>query len=444
MKLSCLLFIVFIMLVLAVIVSGCSNTTGTMSANTSTTNTSETPGPAMVWQHRFGGPGWDQGTALVQTSEGGYAITGMKETVPARGNDSNYTRGFSGMLLLRTDPGGNELWNKTYGGWDSSGSTIVRTSDGGFAMMGENGYSGTLLVKTDALGNELWNRTYKWNNQITIPSFVMADDGGYVLTGGIGRAVMNYKVLLFKVDAGGNALWNRTYNMSGSGCSIIRTTDGGYAIAGNGISGKPFILKTDSSGNEVWSREYEPVLMDTSLPTTGNNVSLTKANKILQAEDGGFALAGTTSQLSYNTSGDVKNKSEPWSVTVSVISRYFLIKTDVAGNMAWVHTYGSGDSELSDVIRTNDGGYALAGMATDNATASVSESGISAGTNFTVRLVRADANGNEAWIADYRILDNNQCMALIQAQDGGYVVTGRTISSLTPGLDFDLFLLKTA
>ena len=58
------------------------------------------------------------------------------------------------------------LWSQTYGGeYDDVARSLVETSDGGFALTGYTrsfgvGESDAWLVKTDSYGNLVWNKTY--------------------------------------------------------------------------------------------------------------------------------------------------------------------------------------------------------------------------------------------------------------------------------------------
>jgi len=115
----------------------------------------------MEWNQMYGGEGLEDAYALVETSDGGYAIAGTTN------RDS---------WLVKTDSYGNMEWNKTYGGSEPDRAyALVETSDGGFALAGSS-----LLVKTDAYGNMEWNQTY---DEGRINSLVKTSDGGYALAG---------------------------------------------------------------------------------------------------------------------------------------------------------------------------------------------------------------------------------------------------------------------
>ncbi len=105
---------------------------------------------ASMWSETYGGTGTDAGTGdLIQTSDGGYAISGDTNSFGAGGND---------YWLIKTDADGNMQWNKTYGGTGTdAGWTLIQTIDGGYTLAGYTssfGAGGTdfYFVKTDEYG----------------------------------------------------------------------------------------------------------------------------------------------------------------------------------------------------------------------------------------------------------------------------------------------------
>ena len=120
-----------------------------------------------------------------------------------------------------------------------------------------------------------------------------------------------------------------------------------------------------SSDNTNYSFGFSPPPYTDWNRTYGGSDS-ENANDIVQTNDGGYILAGTTWHWSSN---------EP---------DFSLLKTDADGYMQWNRTYGGSrwDNAYS-IIQTLDGGYAVAGRTNS----------IGAG-DWDFWVVKTDANGN--------------------------------------------------
>ena len=245
---------------------------------------------------------------IVQTSDGGYAIAGQ----------------FEGKAwLAKLDVDGKMQWNKSIGeSAQSSANTLIKASDGGFALTGfslinNQSSASTWLIKTDAFGNQQLNTVL--NGVATgVDSIIQTSDGGYTFTTETSRMILDRGEIktdctLTKIDANGSQQWSQLYPDFGFAWSIVQTNDGGYVLGG----GKGFaLLKANSFGVMQWNQSYD----------SGQAWVMT------QTSDSGFALAGTA-----------------------------LIKTDATGSKQWALNFSDGDHAYI-VIQANDGGYLCAGQ----------------------------------------------------------------------------------
>jgi hypothetical protein len=208
----------------------------------------------LQWTKTIGGPESEEGHSLIQTSDGGYAIAGYTESFGAREWD---------VYVVKLDAHGNLQWTKTIGGKkEDMGNSLIQTSDGGYAITGFTksfgaGEADVYVVKLDANGNLQWTKTIGGPESDWGSSLIQTSDGGYAIAGytrsfGAGRD----DVYVVKLDANGNLQWTKTIGgpESEEGNSLIQTSDGGYAIAGYTKSfgageSDVYVVKLDKNGN---------------------------------------------------------------------------------------------------------------------------------------------------------------------------------------------------
>jgi hypothetical protein len=352
----------------------------------------------IVFSRVYGKADFDEiASALVATSDGGYALAG--KTGP-------FDSGTEDFWLVKTDAFGYVEWNQTYEGgtFGGYGYYLVETSDGGYALAGTK-VGDFLLIKTDALGNEEWNKTYSGVHPCKLHSLIVTSDGGYAMAGEtLTDASLDF--LLVKIDASGNFEWNNTYggNNSETVHSLIQTSDGGYALAGQTSPlfepGDFWLVKTDANGNEEWNRTYGGTESD-------------QAHSLVETSGGGYALAGITNSFG---AGD---------------RDFWLVKTNATGYMEWSQTYGGIKADdAKSLAKTSDGGYAIAGNSWS----------FGAGS-YDFWLVKTDSSGRLEWSQTYGWVNTDGVNALVATSDGGYAMAGWTRFS-TDGRPY-FFLVKT-
>jgi predicted secreted protein len=181
------------------------------------------------WSKTFGGASYDAGFGVQQTTDGGYIMTGFT---------MSYGAGSSDVWLIKASSSGAEEWNKTFGGPGYDGGVSVQqTSDGGYvatAITSANGFD-VLLIKTASNGTEEWEKTFGGPGFDVSNSVAQTADGGYVVTGlttSLGAGGQDG--WLIKTASDGTEEWNETFGGTGDdqGSSVRQTPDGGYIIAG--------------------------------------------------------------------------------------------------------------------------------------------------------------------------------------------------------------------
>ena len=238
-----------------------------------------------LWTRTYGGPDWENGVDVRQTRDRGYVVVGCRRIRPSIWD----------VYLIKTDSTGGLQWSRTYGGnRDDKGYSVEQTRDGGYILAGHYGYAGlpdysVYLIKTDPGGDTLWTRTYYPEGSLWNQGFDCHQtwDGGYIVIGFSLDQAIDVSVYLIKTDAEGDTIWTRTYggNNWEMGNAVRPTYDGGYILAGvsqDSTSGNDiYLIKTDGEGDTLWTGIYGGSGGDSPY-------------EVLKASDGGYLVVGAT------------------------------------------------------------------------------------------------------------------------------------------------------
>jgi len=248
----------------------------------------------LQWTKTIGGESDDWGLSLIQTSDGGYAITGFTKSFGA---------GEADVYVVKLDANGNLQWTKTIGGpKGDEGRSLIQTADGGYAIAGYTisfgaGGADVYVVKLDTNGNLQWTKTIGGPKDDLGLSLIQTSDGGYAIAGSTNSfGAGDLDVYVVKLDANGNLQWTKTIGGPKRewGSSLTQTSDGGYAIAGRYFligdygevyAGYVYVVKLDAKGNLQWTKTIDVKNEYLSEPS------------LIQTSDGGYAIAGTTASF---------------------------------------------------------------------------------------------------------------------------------------------------
>ena len=250
------------------------------------------------WSRTYGGSDWDFGNCVEQTTDGGYIICG---------STFSYGKGDQDYFLIKTNSAGDTLWTKTFGGANEDiAKSVIQTSDGGYILTGTSKSLGDTLgdfytVKTDSIGDTLW--TNKWGGpQPDFANDVMERiSGGYIVCGGTksygsGSSDGN----LIKISNAG--ITDTVYTVGFPGYeefeSITQRTDGKIAMIGTttslgyGTPGDVYFFLLNSDFTFYNSNTYGSVPYDIGY-------------SIERTIDRGFIICGITQGFNSNGLDDI-------------------------------------------------------------------------------------------------------------------------------------------
>ncbi|MFX1284859.1 MAG: hypothetical protein ACFFB5_14455 [Promethearchaeota archaeon] len=253
------------------------------------------------------------------------------------------------------------------------------------------------------------NHTYGGTRSDCGTSIIQTAGGGFAIAGYSESYSFNKKDFWFvRTDASGVILWNKTFGGEEDDVahSIVSTSDGGFALVGYTESfgegqDDMWLVKTDSDGNMEWNETY------------GDN-GYQDASALIYTSDKGFLLTGSTRPSIANADYDM-----------------WIVKTDASGVAIWNKTYGGEkDDRATSAIQTSSGDFALAGTTQ------------SFGAGYIdMWLLKINTSGGVLWNETYGGVEGDEAFELIQTSDGGYALTGYTISFGAGSSD--IWLVKT-
>ncbi len=245
----------------------------------------------MLWNQTIGGMGFEEGSVLIQTIDGGFALAGYTSSTGGGNWD---------FWLIKLDENGFVQWNQTYGvlGTEKP-NALLQTSDQGYLLAGYKytyvlphitGDAEIWLVKTDMNGKMQWNQTYGGSGDEMAYALIETRDGGFALAGDTSSFGSGSEDMwLVKTNSHGIMEWNRTYGGSGSerAEALLSTSDGEYLLTGytyEAGDSDAYIVKTNSTGDVLW---------DLTLGGEGND----RFRDVVQNKEGDFFLAGRTASF---------------------------------------------------------------------------------------------------------------------------------------------------
>jgi len=323
------------------------------------------------WVKTFGGKSAEGGTSIIQTSDGGYALTGRTQSDD--GDFYGMNNGGLDLFIIKLTPNGTKEWVKTFGNSSSDrGRSITETSDGNLVVTGyveptySDNYRDIILIKLNKDGEVLFEKTFGGSQGDTGEAIVATENDGVIITGstysndGTFDGMNNSgndaysDIFLIKVDSEGNIIWKKTYGGSNSdeGLSLAKTNDNGFAISGwttstnnrfNSTQSAAIIIKVDSQGTIQWEN-----IIGGSSDDYGYS--------IIQLPDNELVITGQTDSNDYDFKDMNKGESD-----------IFLLKLDSNGNESWLKTFGGTESDNGrSVILSNENLYFTGGSSSND------------------------------------------------------------------------------
>lgn len=300
--------------------------------------------PTKVWEKKFGGNNFEVLTRVLELTDGNLLWVGTSSS-PISGDKTIANKAGDDAWIIKTDPAGNKIWEKIYGGPGGDYPTVSSaTSDGGAILV---------MSSTSGIGGDKTTANY-----------------------GSGD------IWVIRIDVNGNLVrqWSFGGSIEDSPASLIATSDGNYLLSAlsystGGTGNKDATTAPSRDGGDIWLIKFDP---NSTNPTgasiwqrTYGGTLLDAPAEVLETANGDFIVAGYS-----RSNAGTGNKTSVNFDGAAGLSDYWALRISPDGSqIRWQQSYGGaktagdatgqgfGDDILTSLARSNtDGRYVLGGQ----------------------------------------------------------------------------------
>ncbi len=186
---------------------------------------------------------------ISKTNDGGYIIGGT------------WSDGGRDTYILKIDANGNEIWSNRVNptSMSENGFSAIENNSGEYIILG-NEDDHTYIYNLNNTGELNWSTLI---HDLAAKQILQTSDGGYALVGDDpARSDELDPIFLVKTNQEGEPIWTREYD-GGGVRSFVITPDNGFLIASSispPVIGKTFpwtyLIRTNSIGDTLWTKKH--------------------------------------------------------------------------------------------------------------------------------------------------------------------------------------------
>lgn len=259
----------------------------------------------IIWKKNFGGTLAEEFTSIYKTDTG-FIASGRSYST--NGDLSGLNNGNYDAILVNYDINGNIIWKKNFGGSDYDNFRSVSVTNDGFIAVGESnsvnglllnknkGFQDCIIVKYDINGNIIWNKNFGGSNTSESFAEVIVDSSKFIVAGysastngdltGLNKGAEDGVIAIF--NDSGDLVSNK--NFGGTSSDLFRGIDyneNHYIAIGNANSNNGDLL-----GHSLGNSDIMIVKFDKSL-----NIVNTIVKGTTEADEGCSILVEETNYL---------------------------------------------------------------------------------------------------------------------------------------------------
>lgn len=429
------------------VTDGQGNTSVDEQGNVLTTVVELTSTPAIVevadieWKASVGGTAADYVSSVATLKDGKYITATVTNSVDgdfAKFKDLKYSTPYT--VLTKYSEDGDVIWQNALG--NKRGLTVITSlvalEDGGFYAVGYGkniggksgkGYYDGAVFKFDKKGEELWYSVFGTSTVDLFNAATLTKDGGIVAVGsvgnndedaeGFGKPEYESAGAIVKFSSDGSVVWKDIIGGNKDSLTgVAESTDGSIYCIGNFYTNEYFknlgqadscVLKYTSNGKYVAAR---------SIAGSGDE----SFSGITACKDGGVAVVGRSN------SSDAGSTDSMFVSDLASRGGYdaYIIKYNSDFDLSFARTFrGQNNDDLTCIKEAEDGSFIAAGSS-NSSTRDLK--GVTTRGGNDIIVVSFNQYGDLSWARSFGGTRSESASALCIAEDGGYLVAGRTLS----------------
>ncbi len=338
--------------------------------------------------------GSDVTRSLLKTRDGGYLALGNTTLSVVEGSV-----GGPSIWVLKFNAEGNLEWNNVYGGLDADyAAEVIQTSDGGYLVSGASkssqgnvssnaGNTDWLLLKLNAAGNVEWTKTFGGTKQEGVSDILETKSGNYLAVGNswssdgdFTRSGINSSAWFFMLSPTGDLVW-KSHLDGGTPNNVLELENGEFFVLGDifttGTTTELRIWKLNQAGEITFTKNFNPgghfqthttdmfldmngnILASGEVAIDANNSDAMLLNITLDGDVNWMKVIGNDKRDIINSVTPVQDGSFLATGRIrpngSAPADVWLAKYDASGNQLWENQVGGSDFDwASNVLILED------------------------------------------------------------------------------------------
>ncbi len=268
--------------------------------------------------------------------------------------------------------------------------------------------------------------TFGGSKNDVLQSVVKTSDGGYAVLGYtqsndfdiINKANESFDFWVMKFSSDDTLLWQQTYGGldDDRGADIITTNDGGFALLG--FSKSDDVDVTENAGaQDFWLLKLTQnglISWEKSFGYSGAD----SGTSLLQTSDSGFLITGVLDVSASNGQGNAKTIQKHAGGDV------WAIKVNSSGDLEWSRYFGGSFTDTPfGVVETSDNSYIIATSSDSNDFNISNNKG-----SYDFWILKISKNGNLLWEKNFGGSEIDEPRGITLANDDHIVIVGDTRS----------------